>query len=252
MYGRVLGLRPDIVLVVAFGHIVREPLLSGPPLGCLNVHASLLPRWRGPAPIHTAIVAGDDETGVCTMRLEAGVDTGAVYDVVRTPIEPDVTAGELHDRLAGLGAELLVKTLARLEAGDDRVTPQPEEGITHAPMLARSEGSVDFTASARRVHDRIRGFDPWPGVTVTGDGLTLKLSRSSRLDAPGGAAPGTVVSIDDDGMLVACGEGLVRIGEVQPAGRRRMRPVDCARGHGLREGIVFGPIEGFESVEPRR
>ncbi len=252
LYDRVLALEPDIVLVVAFGHIVREPLLSGPRLGCLNVHASLLPRWRGPAPIHTAIVAGDDETGVCTMELAAGVDTGDVYDVARTPIEPNLTAGALHDRLARLGAELLVETLRRLAAGDLHRTPQPEEGVTHAPMLSKHEGSVDFHAPCRRVHDRVRGFDPWPGVTVRTGDLHLKLGETRALSLPAREAPGTIEAIDDDGMLVACTDDLLLVGRVQPAGRRAMRPTECARGHGLEVGAVLGPIEGYEAVEPRR
>ena len=251
LYDRVLGLRPDIVLVVAFGHIVREPLLHGAPLGCLNVHASLLPRWRGPAPIHTAIVAGDHETGVCTMQLAEGVDTGAVYDVVRTPIGADLTAGALHDRLASMGAELIIATLQRLDVGDTSVTPQPENGVTHAPMLEKTEGSVSFDAPARRVHDRIRGFDPWPGVTVDAGAFSLKLAESSLMAASAADPAGTIVAIDDDGMLVACGEGLVRIARVQPAGRRAMRPIECARGYGLEAGTVLRPLAGFAPVEPR-
>ncbi|HKK72270.1 MAG TPA: methionyl-tRNA formyltransferase [Candidatus Krumholzibacteria bacterium] len=251
LYERVLALEPDIVLVVAFGHIVREPLLGGARLGCLNVHASLLPRWRGPAPIHTAIVAGDDETGVCTMELAAGVDTGDVYDVSRTSIEPNLTAGELHDRLAVLGADLLVSTLRRLDEGDTHATPQPEEGITHAPMLSKSEGSVDFDAPCRRVHDRVRGFDPWPGVTVRSGEVHLKLSGSRALSLPAREAPGTIETIDDEGMLVACADDLLLVRRVQPAGRRPMRPIECARGHGLAVGAALRPVEGFEPVEPR-
>mgnify|MGYP001042378860 CR=1 FL=1 len=251
LYERILDLEPDIVVVVAFGHIVREPLLHGAPLGCLNVHASLLPRWRGPAPIHTSILAGDEETGVCTMKLAAGVDTGDVYDVARTPIGIHDTAGTVHDRLAELGAQLLVTTLKRLEAGDTSSTPQPDQGATHAPMLDKREGSVAFDRTAREVHDRVRGLDPWPGVTVTSGDLRLKIRSTDPLQLPAGAAPGTVVSIDGDGMHVACLEGVLRIGAVQPAGRKAMKPIDCARGYGLTEGMVLTPTDDFSPVEPR-
>lgn len=251
LYARILDLRPDVVVVVAFGHIVREPLLHGAPLGCLNVHASLLPRWRGPAPIHTSIVAGDAETGVCTMKLAEGVDTGDVYDVARTPIDPTDTAGTVHDRLAALGAGLLVRTLVRLEGGDTSSTPQPEEGVTHAPMLDKREGSVDFDAPARRVHDRIRGLDPWPGVTVVQGDLRLKVRGSAPLRLPPDGVPGTILSIDGDGMRVACADGVVQITEVQPAGRKPMRPIECARGYGLEIGARLRPTEDFAPREPR-
>ena len=251
LYEQVLGLDPDVV-VVAFGHIVREPLLTGPRLGCLNVHASLLPRWRGPAPIHTAIVAGDRETGVCTMQLAAGVDTGDVYDVARTTIEPTDTAGIVHDRLAELGARLLVQTLQRLEAGDVTTTPQPEDGITHAPMLDKREGSASFDVPAERLHDRVRGLDPWPGVTVVhGDDLRLKIRDTAALRLPSDAEPGTVIAIDDDGLRVACAEGQLLIRAVQPAGRKSMRPIECARGYGLAAGVRLGPTPEFTPVEPR-
>ena len=252
LYDRILGLEPDVVAVVAFGHIVREPLLSGPRLGCVNVHASLLPRWRGPAPIHTALVAGDERAGVCTMHLAAGVDTGDVYLREAVDVGPDETAGELHDRLAGLGAPLLVRTLLGLGDGSVTPTPQAEEGVTHAPMLDRAEGSVDFDAPARRVHDRIRGLDPWPGTTVRLQEGLLKIAGST---APGGGtpteAPGTVLAVDGSGMTVACRDGSVRIRSVQAAGRRPLHPLDYARGHELRPGLRLLPTEGFAPREPR-
>ena len=226
LYARILDTKPDLVVVVAFGHIIREPLLTGAPLGCVNVHASLLPRWRGPAPIHTAILAGDTETGVCTMKLEAGVDTGDVYECARTGIGSNETAGELHDRLAALGAATLASTLKGLDAGTLEATAQPEEGITHAPMLDRAEGSVDFTRTAQQVHDRIRGLHPWPGVAVMWEGQRLKLSSSQVVDASG--EPGQVLSIDD-GVVVGCGEGAVRIGSVQGEGKRAMTAAEFSR-----------------------
>lgn len=250
LYERILATAPDLVVVVAFGHIVREPLLSGPRLGCLNVHASLLPRWRGPAPIHTAIVAGDDESGVCTMQLAAGVDTGDVYDCARTPIGPDETAAGLHDRLATLGAQLLVRTLADLDAGRARPRPQPAEGITHAPMLERSEGSVDFDQPAQRIHDRIRGLHPWPGTAVDWEGRRLKLSASQPVAGAAGGEPGLVLSVED-GLLVAAADGAVRIRTVQAEGTRALAADEFARGHGLRAGQVLRPLPDFAPRAPR-
>lgn len=252
LYSRILDLEPDVIAVVAFGHIVREPLLHGARLGCVNVHASLLPRWRGPAPIHTAIVAGDTESGVCTMQLAAGVDTGDVYLREAIAIGPDDTAGTLHDRLAALGAELLPRTLHGLATAQLHATAQDEHGITHAPMLDKSEGSVDFTATAQRVHDRIRGLDPWPGVTVRHRETRLKLSGSEQpTQAEVEAAPGTVLALDDAGVVVACGDGHVRIVRVQGEGKRAMDPLTYAHGHGLACGDRFLPLESFVPREPR-
>lgn len=241
LYERVLALEPEIVIVVAFGHILREPLLNGAPHGCLNVHASLLPRWRGPAPIHRAVVAGDEETGVCTMRLEEGVDTGPVYDRAAIAIGPDETTGELHDRLAALGAELLVRTLDAIEDGGLAPRPQDSEGITHAPLLHKEEGSVDFARPALEVHDRIRGFDPWPGITVGHRDGVLKLAASHcDPDRPGPV--GELIAIDESGLWVGCATGSVRVARVQAPGTRWMSPLEYARGRGLELGEHFGTL----------
>jgi methionyl-tRNA formyltransferase len=248
LYRDILGTDPDVVVVVAFGHIIREPLLSGARLGCVNVHASLLPRWRGPAPIHTAIVAGDEETGICTMKLAAGVDTGDVYQCARTSIEPNETAGDLHDRLAALGATTLVTTLQGLDAGTLASTPQPETGITHAPMLDRSEGSVDFDRPAREVHDRIRGLHPWPGIAVQWEGQRLKLSASRVSEREGQA--GEILAIED-AVLVGCATGSVWLETLQGEGKRAMTAAEFARGHGMRAGQSLQPLEGFAPREPR-
>lgn len=246
LYDEILALDPDLAIVVAFGHIIREPLLSVGRHGCINVHASLLPRWRGPAPIHRALLAGDRQTGVCTMRLEAGVDTGDVYLRRSLDIGENETAGELHDRLAALGGELLVDTLAGLQEGELIPTPQPESGVTHAPKLEKDEGSVDFAAPAQRVHDRIRGLDPWPGVTVLLEDQRLKLS-ASRL-GEGGGHPGEILALRPEGMTVACGDGAVCIGRVQGAGGRAMTPLEFARGSRLQVGQRLRPLDGFRPL----
>lgn len=250
LYEQVLALDPDVVVVVAFGHIIREPLLTGPRLGCVNVHASLLPRWRGPAPIHTAIVAGDTETGVCTMQLAPGVDTGDVYACERTTIGPSETAGQLHDRLADLGGTLLVRTLEGIEAGSLRAHPQDGGAITHAPMLERNEGSVDFGQPARRIHDRVRGLHPWPGTTVDWQGRRLKIFDSEVVDIAPSATPGTVLDAAE-GLLVATTDGAVRLRTLQAEGTRAMPAEEFARGHGLRAGQKLAPLPGFSPRSPR-
>jgi methionyl-tRNA formyltransferase len=253
VYAELVALDLDATVVVAFGHIIREPLLSAGRFGCLNVHASLLPRWRGPAPIHRAIVAGDRETGVCTMRLAAGVDTGDVYLTRRTPIDPNQCVGELHDRLARLGGEALVETLAGLEGGRLQAQPQSQEGITYAPMLEKCEGSVDFTLAAPRVHNRLRGMDPWPGITVLLEGRRVRLSRSRVVQAEGvlGQA-GTVLAIEESHMLVACGEGSVAVSQVRPSGKRAMTPAEFERGSALEVGALLRATDDFCPREEER
>jgi methionyl-tRNA formyltransferase len=246
VYAELVSLELDATIVVAFGHIIREPLLSAGRFGCLNVHASLLPRWRGPAPIHRAIVAGDRETGVCTMRLAAGVDTGDVYLARSTQIDPNESVGELHDRLAQLGGEALVETLAGLEGGWLQAQPQSQEGITYAPMLEKCEGSVDFTLAATRVHDRLRGMDAWPGIAVLLEERRVRLSQSRVAQAEGvlGQA-GTVLAIEESHMLVACGEGSVAVSQLQPSGKRAMTPAEFERGSALQVGAVLRATDDF-------
>jgi methionyl-tRNA formyltransferase len=244
LYEHVLDLAPEVVVVVAFGHILREPLLHGAPFGCVNVHASLLPRWRGPAPIHRAIVAGDTLTGVCTMELEAGVDTGGIYLQRETPIGPEETAGDVHDRLARLGAEVLVETLEDLPRGL-RPRPQGEEGMTHAPLLRREEGSVAFDQAARTCHDRVRGLSPWPAVTVLHGDRRLKLLRTRSADARPDASPGTVIAVGRESFSVACGVGALEVLEVQPQAKRAMGAADYARGYRLQAGDVLRTLPDF-------
>jgi methionyl-tRNA formyltransferase len=240
-YRSILALSPELAVVVAFGHLIREPLLHGPSLGCLNVHASLLPRWRGAAPIHRAIIAGDERTGVCTMHLERGMDTGPVYARTETSIGPDETAGELHDRLAVLGAELLVRTLDEIQSRGLQPKPQESEGVTLAPVLRKEEGTVDFARSGREVHDRIRGLCPWPGVAVSKDGETLKLKGSHLLPESRGDA-GEVLAIDEEGMIVGCAQGAVRIHFVQRSGGRYLTALQFARGFPLQVGDRLLPL----------
>ncbi len=248
-YRHILSFSPELAVVVAFGHLIREPLLHGPSLGCLNLHASLLPRWRGAAPIHRAIIAGDEKTGVCTMRLEKGMDTGPVYERVETPIGPQETAGELHDRLAEMGAQLLVHTLDEIQSRGLSPLPQASEGVTLAPMLRKEEGTVDFARSAEEVHDRIRGLSPWPGVAVLKDGQALKLKGSRLLTELRGAA-GEILAIDEAGMCVGCAAGAVQIHSVQRAGGRFLSPLQFARGFPLQVGDRLLPLADVPARVP--
>lgn len=205
------ALRADVAVVVAYGLILPQAVLDAPAHGCLNIHASLLPRWRGAAPIHRAILAGDPETGVCIMQMEAGLDTGPVLMRAATPIAPEDTTGDLHDRLAQMGAELITQALAALPTLTP--TPQPEDGVTYASKIDKAEARIDWNRPAEEVDRQIRALSPFPGAwTMLGD-KRLKLLRS-RVTAASGT-PGTVI----DGFTVACGTGAVEVAQAQIAGR---------------------------------
>ncbi|WP_135450762.1 MULTISPECIES: methionyl-tRNA formyltransferase [Tabrizicola] len=219
------ALGADVAVVVAYGLILPPPILDAPRHGCLNIHASLLPRWRGAAPIQRAIMAGDVETGVCIMRMDAGLDTGPVLLREAVAIGAEDTAADLHDRLSALGARLIVEALARLP--ELRPEPQPEQGVTYAAKIDKSEARVDFTRPAVEVDRLIRGLSPFPGAWIEVRGERVKLLRS-RL-APGRGQPGQVLS----GFTVACGEGAVEITEAQREGKRPMPAAEVLRGLNL-------------------
>ena len=216
----------DVGVVVAYGRILTPRLLAAPRLGCINVHASLLPRWRGAAPIQWSVLAGDVETGITTMQMAAGLDTGDILLVERTPIGAWETAGELHDRLAPVGAALLVRTLAEWPPP----TPQPEEGVTLAPMLTKEMGRIDWTRSSVEIDRQVRGLSPWPGAFTTFRGDTLKVLRAVPVEGEG--APGTVLR----GAIVACGAGAMELTEVQLPGRRPVRGTDFVHGSRVHVG----------------
>lgn len=229
------GLGADVAVVVAYGLILPAPILQAPASGCLNLHASALPRWRGAAPIQRAIMAGDAETAVMVMRMDEGLDTGPVCLAERVPIGPDTTAGELHDDLARVGADLMVRALAASERGSLDCTPQPEEGVTYAAKIDKSEARIDFTRPARDVHDLIRGLSPFPGAWFEaghqGKRERIKVLRSERADGQGPA--GTIL---DDHLTIACGDGAVRLVTLQRAGRKPMSAEEFLRGFDLAAG----------------
>ena len=231
----------DVALVVAYGRILPLAVLEAPRLGCVNVHASLLPRWRGAAPVHWAIAHGDQETGVCLMQMDEGMDTGAVLACERTPIGPDETAGDLSERLSQLGAELVRRELPRYVRGELRASPQDHAAATHAPLMEKSHGQIDWGRSARAVHDLVRGMSPWPGAFTTREGARIKVHRT-RIVVPDGrrGAPGDIVRADAHGIEVACGEGIVSLDELQLEGKRKMTAGELLAGHSIPAGTRLG------------
>jgi methionyl-tRNA formyltransferase len=238
----------DVALVVAYGRILTPAVLAAPRLGCLNVHASLLPRWRGAAPIQWAVASGDAESGVCLMQMDEGLDTGPVLARRVLPIGPNDTAAELAERLSQLGAELLREELPRYLAGALISAPQDAERMTLAPILQKTHGAIDWQKSAQQVHDLVRGMTPWPGAyTLLPSGATLKV-YATRLVPPSNdanATPGTVLSADRaHGLVVACGEGAIALDAVQPEGKRRMTAAEYLAGRGLSAGEMLGAPGG--------
>jgi methionyl-tRNA formyltransferase len=219
-------------VVVAYGLILPKPILEAMPLGSFNIHASLLPRWRGAAPINRAIMAGDAESGVTIMRMDEGLDTGAMAMADRVPIGADMTAGELHGALARMGAELMPRALAALERGTLAFQPQPEGGVTCAEKISKAETRINWSKPAKAVHDHIRGLSPFPGAWFEAEGTRIKVLRSTG--AQGSGAPGAVL---DDGFTIACGEGAVRLLELQRAGGKAMQAEDFLRGAGIKKGM---------------
>jgi methionyl-tRNA formyltransferase len=230
---RFASFEADVAVVVAYGLLLPKPVLEAPRHGCLNLHGSALPRWRGAAPIQRAVMAGDAETAAMVMRMDEGLDTGPVCLAERIRIGPDMTAGELHDAMMLIGAGLVVRALAALERGSLAATPQPAEGVTYAAKIDKAEARIDFTEPAETVHNRIRGLSPFPGAWFEagpdGKRERVKVLRSAR--AEGSGAPGAI--LDPSGPVIACGTGAIRLVEVQRAGRKPMPGPDLTRGFDL-------------------
>ncbi|MGK7651552.1 methionyl-tRNA formyltransferase [Roseovarius sp. B08] len=223
------ALEADAAVIVAYGLILPQAILDSPRQGCLNIHASLLPRWRGAAPIHRAIMAGDDKTGVCIMQMEAGLDTGPVLLRRETPIGVEETTGALHDRLSRMGADAITEALARLK--DLTPEPQPEDGVTYADKIDKAEARIDWTRPAEKIDRQIRGLSPFPGAWIDHDGTRIKF-LASRIGT-GSGAPGEVL---DDALTIACGTGAIRALRLQKAGRGPQATADFLRGIALTRG----------------
>lgn len=227
-------LKPDICAVVAYGRILPQKVLDVPPLGCINIHASLLPKYRGSAPYQWAVLDGLAQTGVTAMYLCREMDAGDIIDVSKTPIGENETAGELLDRLAVLGAELLSKTLRRFEGGKVPAVPQNEAEVSYAPMLDKSICPIDWTKTAQQVHNHVRGLHPWPVATMELQGKTFKVHATHVVEGSG--RPGEILGLTKTGLRIACGEGAVEILSLQAEGGKRMAAPDYFRGHPLERG----------------
>ncbi len=235
---RLRSAAPETIVVASYGQLLKPPVFTLPPLGTINIHASLLPAYRGAAPVHWAIIRGETTTGVTTFLIDKGMDTGDLLLQRSLEIGSDETAGELETRLARLGAELIVNTLERLRDGTVTPTPQPEEGVSMAPMLSRDDGRIDWTVPAQRIHDLVRGTQPWPGAwTMLGD-ERVKLHRTALTDLEGGAlGPGKLGPAATDRLLVGTGDRPIEILSIQREGRPRVRGVDFL--HGLHGPATF-------------
>lgn len=233
------SLRPEAIVVVAYGNILPPAVLDIPLHGCLNVHASLLPKYRGAAPINWALMQGETVTGCTVIQMDARVDTGDIWWRAACDITPDDDALSLGARLAELGAAGLLEVLAGIEQGTLASHPQPDDGVSHAPKLSRELGPVDWQQPAAALHNRVRGLVPWPGATARFGDVDVKLWRAAVHDGPHAEAPGTVTAVTPEGVLVACGAHQLLIHELQPANRRRMPAVDFAQGYRVQPGQRF-------------
>lgn len=236
-----LAAQADVMVVAAYGLILPQWTLDLPRLGCLNIHASLLPRWRGAAPIHRAIEAGDAETGVTIMQMDEGLDTGDMLLAERLPITPQDTTGTLHDKLASLGARLIVEALELAACGGLKPARQPAEGVTYAHKIDKAEAAIDWSQPADVIERRIRAFDPFPGASTQAGGETIKLWRANAvMQGRGSVLPGTIVTVDENGMGMACGQGRLEVTELQRAGGKRLPATEFVRGFALAPGSRLG------------
>ncbi len=231
-------LAPEVMVVVAYGLLLPQAVLDIPTLGCLNIHASLLPRWRGAAPIARAVEAGDGETGITIMRMDAGLDTGPMLLLERIPLSAEMTAAQLHDALSPLGGRLIVEALMRLQRGDLPEQAQPAAGMTYARKLSKEEARVDWSQPAATLARRVRAFNPAPVAWSELDGERIRFWNARALDRASGAAPGTIVAADAEGLRIACGEGELLVTELQRPGGKALDAAQAVRGWAV-SGKVF-------------
>ena len=240
------GIEPDLVIVVAYGKILPPDFLAYPKYGCVNVHASLLPKYRGASPIHWAILNGESETGVTTMQMDAGMDTGDILLVKKVPISIDQTTEELFAQLSEVGAQAMMETIAQVEAGSLHPIKQDHSKATTVGLLTKQSGKVDWSCPAMQIHNQIRGLYSWPGAFTYWNGTMLKLHKAALSAAQSAKAPGTVVKTKGE-LLVCCGDGnCLRLLELQPAGKKRMDAASFLNGYGVSEGTVFQSEPGEE------
>ncbi|VVD63891.1 methionyl-tRNA formyltransferase [Pandoraea iniqua] len=242
------ALAPDVMVVAAYGLILPQEVLDLPRYGCLNIHGSLLPRWRGAAPIHRAIEAGDAETGITIMQMDAGLDTGAMILREAEPIGPDDTTATLHDRMAALGGKLIVDALRQL-ARDGKLPaePQPDAGVTYAEKIAKQEAALDWRRPAQALARQVRAFDPFPGALGTLRGTAVKLWRANAVAGKAGATPGTVLEVSADAVVIACGEGALNVTECQKPGGKRLPVREFLAGFAIAPGDTFDAVPGTDA-----
>ena len=232
-------MKPDLMVVVAFGQILSQRILDIPEYGCINVHASLLPRYRGAAPMQWCVINGEEKTGVTTMFMDAGLDTGDMLLKAEFPIGEDTTLEEVHDGLMGMGAKVLMDTLEQLSAGTLQRTPQPAES-NYAPMLTKTTGQIDWSKNAQEVHNLVRGLNSWPGAYTQLDGAKYKIWRTRRTGEKADVPAGSIVRADKKtGLFVAAGDEVLEIVELQAPGKKKMRAADYLNGHGFADGAKF-------------
>lgn len=232
--------QPDLIVVVAFGQLLSPTLLALPRLGCINVHASLLPKYRGAAPIHWAIMNGETETGVTTMYMDKGMDTGDMILTAKTAITPNMVTGELHDKLMHQGAELLITTVEKIVNGTAPRTKQDAKEATYAPLLKRSIERIDWSKTAQDIHNKVRGLNPWPGAFCQTENFRLKVWKTVVLDRDTRGKAGTLIACTERGFVVQTGSGLLEVIEVQPASKRKMTAKECICGYCIHPGDLMG------------
>lgn len=235
-----VALAPDLMVVVAYGLLLPQRVLDIPRLGCVNIHASLLPRWRGAAPIQRAILAGDSRTGVAIMRMEAGLDTGPVYHWLETPIRPQETGGELHDRLSLLGARALTEALPGIADGSLQPVPQADQGVRYAHKLTKAEGEIDWSNTAEAIGRQVRAFNPWPVAYTTHEGETLRVWQAEAVAGRAGDEPGRVMASGREGIDVGTGEGRLRIKRLQLPGKRPMSAAEVLNSRSFEDAVLGG------------
>ena len=236
------SINPDVIVVVAYGLLLPNAILDVPRFGCINVHASLLPRWRGAAPIQRAIEAGDNRSGVCIMQMDAGLDTGPVFARCEVPINADTTAGALHDQLASAGANTLAEVLEAIENGTATAEPQSDVGECYAAKINRTEAHIDWCKDANSIERKIRAFNPWPICTTSYNGNNLRILRASASARKQDASPGEVISIDQNTLLVACGVGALQLTTLQKPGGRALTTKEFLNGNKVARGDLFGTV----------
>ena len=232
-------LAPDVIVVVAFGQILPKSILEIPRYGCVNIHASLLPKYRGAAPIQWAVIDGEKETGITTMQMDAGLDTGAILEQERVALAEDETGGSLFDKLSAVGSSLILSTLKGLEDGTLKGTPQTDEGSCYAKMLKKSLGDIDWTMDGAAIERLIRGLNPWPSAYTSLHGKTLKIWDADVTDREYGVEPGTVAEVSKDQLIIQTGKGSLSVRSLQLEGKKRMDIQDFLRGYSLEKGTVL-------------